>query len=197
MNTAAGILAGGQARRFNGIAKGVLRDCQGETIVQRLVRVVRQSGIEEMVLLANDPCPYESTGIPILPDLRPGHGPLGALETALKHFAATCEAVLFVPCDLPGLTACEIRPLLEAFHHGTSDAVVAQTTGGEIQPLCVVLSVTLQSKITKQLDAGRRSVIEFLKEQQIEVVEFENARPFYNINTPEDWRHWLADNAGD
>jgi molybdopterin-guanine dinucleotide biosynthesis protein A len=60
-----------------------------------------------------------------------------------------------------------------------------------------VLSVALRKYITQQLDAGRRSVIEFLRDRQIESVEFENARPFCNINTPEDWRQWLADNAGD
>jgi molybdenum cofactor guanylyltransferase len=196
MKTAAGILAGGQARRFNGIAKGLLRDRRDDTIVRRLERAIRKSGLEEIVLLTNDHHSYDSLGIPILPDLRPGLGPLAAIESGLEHFASTCEAMFFVPCDLPDLTCREIRLLLDAFFKGKSEAVVAQTRAGEIQPLCAVLSVALRSEIAKQLDAGRRSVIEFLREQQIEVVVFENARPFYNINTPEDWRHWLADDAG-
>ncbi len=195
MKIAAGILAGGQARRFSGIAKGLLRDRYGDTIVERLKRAVRQSGITEMVLLTNDHDSYNSLGIPILSDLRPGHGPLAAMETALAHFAATCDAVLFAPCDLPGLSASELRPLLEVFHNGAAQAVVAQTTAGDMQPLCAVLSVALRRKITQLLDDGRPGVIEFLRELQSETVVFENAKPFYNINTPEDWRHWLAENV--
>jgi molybdopterin-guanine dinucleotide biosynthesis protein A len=195
MNTAAGILAGGQARRFNGVAKGLLRDRNGKTIIERLESVIQQSGLADIVLLTNDPISYESSGIPILPDLRPGQGPLAAMETALEHFTATCDAVLFVPCDLPGLTTREIQPLLEAFQRSAAEAVVAKTTAGELQPLCVVLSVALRRKITQQLDAGRRSVIEFLQKQHIESVEFENTRSFCNINAPEDWRQWLFDNT--
>jgi molybdenum cofactor guanylyltransferase len=196
MKTAAGILAGGQARRFNGIAKGLLRDRRDDTIVRRLERAIRQSGLEEIVLLTNDYCSYDSLGIPILPDLRPGLGPLAAIESGLERFASSCEAMLFVPCDLPDLTCREIRLLLDVFFKGKSEAVVAQTAADEMKSLCVVLSVALRKKVTQYLDAGRRSVMEFLLELQTETVVFEDSRPFYNINTPEDWRHWLADDAG-
>jgi molybdenum cofactor guanylyltransferase len=186
-------LAGGQARRFSGIAKGLLRDGRGKTILERLQRAIRESGLVETVLLANDPSVYKTWGIPCLSDLRPGLGPLAAMETALEHFSTTCDGVLFVPCDAPGLSAQEIRPLLAAFYEGAAEAVVAQTADGEIQPLCAVLSVALLGKISQQLDAGRLSVIEFLRERQIQIVPFENAGAFYNINTPEDWQSWLSD----
>ena len=196
MKTAAGILAGGQARRFDGIAKGLLRDRHDDTIVCRLERAIRQSGLEEIALLTNDYHSYDSLGIPILPDLRPGLGPLAAIESGLEHFASSCEAMLFVPCDLPDLTYREIRLLLDVFFEGKSEAVVAQTAADKMKSFCVVLSVALRRNITQYLDAGRRSVMEFLCEQQTETVVFEDARPFYNINTREDWRHWLADDAG-
>jgi molybdenum cofactor guanylyltransferase len=196
MKTAAGILAGGRARRFNGIAKGMLRDRHDETIARRLELAIRQSGLEDIVLLTNDRLSYESLGIPILPDLRPGFGPLAAIESGLEHFASSRGAMLFVACDLPNLTTCEIRLLLDAFFNGKSEAVVAQTAEDKMQSLCMVLSVALRKQVTQHLDAGRRSVMEFLLEQRAETVVFEDARPFYNINTPEDWRHWFADDAG-
>lgn len=197
MNIAAGILAGGQSRRFNGTVKGLLHDLNGNTIVERQLRVIKESGINDVVLLTNDRAAYDALGIPILSDLRPDNGPLGGIEAALEHFATICNAVLFVPCDLPGLTAREIKSLLEAFQHGDAEAIVAQTADGELQPLCAVLSVGLRKEITHWLDSGRRSVIECLREQNTQAVVFKNARAFYNINTPEDWQRWLANNTND
>ena len=114
MKTAAGILAGGQARRFNGIAKGLLRDRRDDTIVCRLERHFRQSGLEEIVLLTNNYHSYDSLGIPILPDLRPGLGPLAAIESGLEHFASS----------LWGDVICTLRP--SEFDH-PRDSVAARS----------------------------------------------------------------------
>jgi molybdopterin-guanine dinucleotide biosynthesis protein A len=195
VNIAAGILAGGDARRFGGIAKGLLRDRHGDTIVERLARGIRQTGLAEIALLTSDRDSYKSLGMPILADLRQGQGPLAAMETALSHFAGTHEAVLFAPCDLPGLSAAEIRRLVAAFQGGRAEAVAAEIETGEMQPLCAVLSAALLKNIAGFLDDGRRSVIEFLRESQAQAVSFENAEPFFNVNAPDDWRHWLAENV--
>ena len=104
----AAILAGGLATRLDGIAKGLLPTPQG-TIIERLIAELATAGVNDTIIVANDPQPYAALGKTIIGDLRPRVGPLGGIEAALAHAGEAYDAVLLLPCDLPKIAATEIR----------------------------------------------------------------------------------------
>ncbi len=114
VRTLAAILAGGLATRLAGTAKGLLPTPQG-TIIERLLAELASAAIGDVIIVANDPQPYAALGKTIIGDLRPRVGPLGGIEAALSYAGKAYDAVLFLPCDLPNLSATEIRGLLTAF----------------------------------------------------------------------------------
>lgn len=201
----AAILAGGRATRYGGGHKGLLRLPDGRTIVERLNDEVAHAGIDAIAIMANEAEPYRDCGCPIVADLRPGMGPLCGIEAALDYFArGEREAVLFLPCDLPGIGATEISALKAAFEKACVESktpiVAARTiepaaekSGGFLwEPLCSIVHNGWLDEIRRAIDAGERNVGRLWRRLGAIAVDFNDPRPFMNINTPEDWEHWLA-----
>jgi len=190
--TVGAILAGGTASRYGGTAKGLLEVRPGRTIVEHLIEEMSAAGVAEVVIVANTPEPYERFGRKVVPDLRPGNGPLGGIETALMHYGDSRDAVLFCPCDLPGLTRREISRLLAAYRAKPGGVVVAETDDFFWHPLCSVVHNDLLPRVTEALDRGVRSVHELWRQLGAVPVHFDDETPFFNVNTPEDLARWRA-----
>ena len=79
------ILAGGQARRMNGQAKGHIRIGR-LSIIERLINEFHQAGINDLILVTNNARSYDTCGLPVIPDLRPGIGPLAGIEAGLNYY---------------------------------------------------------------------------------------------------------------
>ena len=98
---AAAILAGGRATRLHGADKGGLV-IGGRTIRDRQLDAL--SGLVDDVFLIGgppaNPGPGDRAGVPHVPDLLAGRGPLGGIQTALHH-AGDAACTLIVACDLP------------------------------------------------------------------------------------------------
>jgi len=101
---AAAILAGGRASRWQGRPKGLATLPDGRPMLAHTIAALRAVGLDDIAVIANDPTLYLHLGPPVVPDLRPGNGPLGGIEAALAHFQGRARAVLILPCDLPSLT---------------------------------------------------------------------------------------------
>jgi len=72
---------------------------------------------------------------------------------------------------------------------------VAQTPDLLWQPLCTVVHSALASAISAALDRGTRGVNKVWQMIGPSIVQFADARPFPNVNTPEDvpvWRQGAA-----
>src|SRR5580700_9663740 len=74
------------------------------------------------VMLIGDPQKYGHLGYAVLPDRRPGAGPLGGIESALSYTAADWNLV--VACDMPGISAEFLRSLLDAAERLGADALI-------------------------------------------------------------------------
>ena len=189
-STACAILAGGRANRLGGVAKGMLRLANGGTIIEHILAEAAAAGLTSMVVVANQPGAYRACGCRMVSDTRPGLGPLGGIETALLYFAGACENVLVLPCDLPAITAHEIAALRHAHLARRARLTVAQTPDLFWQPLCAVVHSALGPAISAALDRGIRSVQQVWQEIGPSAVQFADARPFLNVNTPEDMAAW-------
>ena len=178
-------LAGGKAERMDGYPKGRLT-WQGRTLIAAAVDALDQVAGETRIV-ANDAGPYRDLGRPIHPDLHPGLGPIGGLETALA--AASTPFVLVVACDMPDLSVPLLRGLRDRPEH--FDAVVP-LLGPHPEPLCARYAVRALPRVREQIAQGRRSLQTLLSVLQVERLTAEalalpaGTDSLPNINTPED-----------
>lgn len=180
------VLAGGASSRM-GRDKGLL-PFGGSTLALHIAREVERAA--GSVVLIGAPEAYGGNGRVVLPDLRPGYGPLGGMETALHVTEATWNAI--VACDLPGVRASFVRRLLEQAAASEADCVVPVTIDGRMQPLCAVYHRRCLPEVRAALDANRRKVRALLAEIRVECMRETDAAIFDNINTPEDWARYLS-----
>lgn len=186
MLISAAILAGGRASRVHGLAKGTLCLDRQVTIIERLIHHCRQAHMDSVIIVANDAEPYESFGVPIVPDKRPGTGPMAGIEAGLDHYQASAQAVLFVPCDLPFISAQEFDTLRRRFLDGAARAVFAMTGDAVWHPLCAVAHCDLLTTVSEALARGERKIRAVWREVGAEPVAFTRENAFFNVNTHAD-----------
>jgi len=177
---------------MGGVAKGGIRLGGGRTIVERLIDELAAAGVSEVILLANDPAPYLHLGRPIVPDLHAGIGPLAGIEAALGHFAGAAEAVVLLPCDLPGVTAAEIAALKRAYLAGEGRIVLAETGENFWHPLCSVVHIGMIGEVSSAIAAGEWSVRRLWRRLGAAAVHFAEEDRFFNLNAPADLADWRA-----
>lgn len=127
-----GIFVGGGGTRMGGAAKGLLAAPDGGgTLVDRAVRVLREAGVAEVVLVGRH-APYDALGLEALADEPAGIGPLGGL-VALLHRAAGGHA-LALACDMPFVTSALLARLVAA----PQAPIVAPRRADRWEPLCAL-----------------------------------------------------------
>jgi molybdopterin-guanine dinucleotide biosynthesis protein A len=193
MTPRAAVLAGGAARRYNGVPKGLLA-VGGRRILDRVVDALREATGAAPLLIAN--APDAATWRPDLAtraDARPGSGTLGGIFTAI---GAGAGPVVCVAWDMPFVRAALLRALLARLDAGPFDAVLPASSGRRgVEPLCAVYGPACGPAIARRLDAGELQAISFHADVRVgilsvaEVAAVGGAPPeeqFFNVNTPED-----------
>lgn len=190
VKVAAAILAGGGAARHSGLSKGLLEVAPGISIIDHEITQLTSAGLDEIIIVANDPEPYRHCGLQIIPDLQPGIGPLGGIEAALAHYGSCYDATLVLPCDLPGITTEEISRLQAAFINNSALVAVAVTDGFFWQPLCTIVHNASLPAVRRAIDAGQRRPLLVWRSLGALGVYFDDATPFFNVNSPQDLTRW-------
>jgi molybdopterin-guanine dinucleotide biosynthesis protein A len=190
MRVAGAILSGGEATRFAGAPKGLVEISPGAAIIAHVLEEMAASGLGEIIIVANDREPYRPFAREVVSDLRRGVGPLAGIESALTHFASSHDAVLFCPCDLPGITRREFRGLLSAFLDSAGPVVTAETDGFLWHPLCCVVRGAMLKEVRGAIDRGVRSVNALWRESGAVPVHFDDDSAFFNVNARDDLARW-------
>ena len=94
--------------------------------------------------------------------------------------------MLFVPCDLPFISAREFGTLRNRFLTGSTQAVYAVTHGSVWHPLCAIVSCDLLATISDALTRGERKIRAIWRAQGAEAVAFAQDNAFFNVNTHAD-----------
>ena len=156
-----------------------------------MIEVVRDhvAGLgRELLIVTNNPAPYDRLQVPLVGDVIPDKGPLGGIYTALS--AAAYPHVLVVACDMPWLN----RDLLVHLIHlrATADVVVPRW-GKFPEPLHAVYSKNCLKPIAAQIAAGNLKITRFFGDVSVrfvdrpEIARFDpDGRSFTNINAPDD-----------
>jgi molybdopterin-guanine dinucleotide biosynthesis protein A len=174
------ILAGGEARRMDGLDKPLLH-IAGVTVLDRIAACLCwQTGC--LALSANgDPARFGASGLVVLADAVPGLGPLAGVLSGLDWAAAEgCDALLTVPGDtpfIPGDLASRLSP-----------APSVAVSGGRVHHAVALWPVSCRGALAAHLQSGIRSVFGFARTLPMREVEFPAVPvdPFFNINTPAD-----------
>jgi len=183
------VLAGGGARRYGGLPKGLL-EVGGLRILDRVVAAVAAATGALPLLVANDPqAPAWRPDLHTIPDARPGCGSLGGIYTAVR---AGPEAVVCVAWDMPFVTT-ELLAALVAGFPGC-DAFLPESDGRRgMEPLCAVYGPACAPAIERRLGQGAFEAIGFHPDVKVGTLRLERVRLcgdpevlFFNVNRPED-----------
>jgi len=186
-NIAAAILAGGKAQRLNGLAKGNILLASGVTVIERLLSELDQVGIKEVVISGENPA-YQRYQLPMIADQRRHVGSLAGIEAGLTYYQDRFAATLFLPCDMPRITAQEIGTLINQYiAAGEKGIVFAATDVTNWHPLCAVVQNSLLADICSSIDNGIRSIKEVWRTCSAKPVFFSNKAAFTNLNNWQDF----------
>ena len=180
----AAILAGGEASRLNGLVKGKIVLPCGQTIIEHLLSELALVSLREVIIVANDANHYVNYGRKVIPDLQKGLGPLAGIASALTYYANIHQATLFLPCDLPYISALEINALKNFYCN--SDVPIVHAKTRIAHPLCAIVSNSLLGAICASIDCGERNVSAVWRKLGCAALAFADEKPWVNINTPTD-----------
>jgi len=200
---AAAILAGGRATRLHGVDKGGLV-IGGRTIRDRQLDAL--SGLVDDVFLVGGPaadpsaCSWsdDRAGVPHVPDLVAGRGPLGGIQTALHH-AGDAACTLIVACDLPFVARPFLAFLLARALEADAADVVVPRSGDRLHPLCATYNRRVREVVDRRVASGALAVQALFDEVRVDIVEPEVVATFdpegimfWNVNTPDEYERACA-----
>lgn len=185
----AAILAGGQSRRLGGRNKASLQVGGASVLDHQLARLRRV--VDRTIIIANDREAFRASGVPVIQDLTPDAGALGALYTAVH--AARTDRTLVMACDMPFVSEPLLAFLVEAGR--TADIVIPRTARG-YEPLCATYSRRSAGELLRLVEEKRFTLSEVALIPGLTIRELgpDELKPFgpeevlfFNINTPDDY----------
>ncbi len=178
------VLVGGRSSRM-GRDKALLP--YADTVLARHVaEIVKQA--TGAVTLIGPPQTYRELGYPVIPDLRPGLGPLAGIETALAH--SRTEWNLVVACDMPRITPELLAGAIQRTADSRADCIVPLSAGGRQEPLCAMWRRSCLGAVRESLNLTRNAIKKLLPGLDVEFWQPSGEGWSENLNTPEDWeRH--------
>jgi molybdopterin-guanine dinucleotide biosynthesis protein A len=186
------ILAGGRSRRLGGLNKAALElaPSGGASVLDRQLARLRRV-VDLTIIIANDAQAFRATGVPVIPDLRPDGGAIGALHTAI-HSAQT-DRTLVMACDMPFVSEALLAHLVEAGRN--VDIAIPRTSRG-YEPLCATYSRRTAGELLRLVEEKRFKLSDVVLIPGLTIREIgpEELAPFgpadvlfFNINTPDDY----------
>jgi CTP:molybdopterin cytidylyltransferase MocA len=128
VTVAALVLAAGAGSRYG--APKALVELDGERLVDRAIRVLRQGGIIPTYVVQGAAVLTDLSGAEVVdnPDWPSGMG--SSLRAGISALPAAVQAVVVVPVDQPGLTAAALGRVLAAAQGDRQQALVVATYAG-------------------------------------------------------------------
>lgn len=179
------IIAGGKSGRFG--SDKSLYSYEGKTLIQHVFSAISPV-FNDVVIIANDSGKFSFLGLPVIPDIIPGLGPIGGIYTAVQKLES--ERIFIFPCDMPFLNTEFIRYMTEI--PDIYDIVVPEISG-YYQPLHAIYSKNCITAIRRNIDAGDYRMSGFFEGYNIRAVGEDEIgfyddpeKMFRNVNFRED-----------
>lgn len=178
------LLAGGKSSRM-GTEKGLV-ELSGRKLID--IGIGLLSNLCDRILISSNSEFYRYTGLEIIPDIKPGIGPMGGLYSALM--SSTSRANLVISVDQPFLTPGFLDFLLEQLVG--FQAAVPCWGEEHYEPLSAGYDISVLSSIESFIQKGNFKLPDLFKEISINRLnvnikqEFYHPNMFFNINSPHD-----------
>ena len=195
------LLAAGEGARLGGRAKGAI-EIEGEPLLIRGLRVLRQVGIDEVVVVTGH---YQSDVAPLLTQAHSlfdddclvevaqptaDHSQSDSLRLGVKSLSQEIDAVMVLPVDMPALTREDLVALIGAYKHADPGIEFVGPIVGARPGNPVLFSRRIASQIARgEGDFGSGA----WRHQRPEwLLEWQTANLHYvtDIDTPEDLDRW-------
>lgn len=178
------ILAGGQARRMNGINK-LLQKFDDEIQLLKIHQQLKSRVSQVWISSHRDHSIYERLlpSIQVYQDDEAGfQGPLMGMKSAWAHVQV--DYVLFVPCDVTFIPNKVISRLHQALQRDPRcEVAVAAINGKALFPFCLLKRSSLP-KLMQHLEQNQRSLKQCFADLHMQVARFQNhALFFHSINS--------------
>lgn len=148
------ILAGGQSRRM-GCDKARIK-LRGQSLLLRAVATARRAGAAEVFVSGRKEADYTDANCPVLLDTKPGLGPLGGIERALREMTSPLLLVLAV--DLPYVTPAFLQKLASRCDAETGIVPRGQSS---LEPLVAVYPKRCVVLVRDALAQGQLAACDF------------------------------------
>lgn len=171
------ILIGGLSERM-GRDKALIERPDGTRQIDHIVALAKS--VSGNVFLSARDSDARDTGLPVIADLEPGAGPLGALASASTAYPGTW---LVLGCDLFLLDESTLRFLID--HHDPANGATAFLNRIDLrpEPLCAIYeasSICQAAEFSEQTRCARK----FLESLQPTLLELPHPAALDNANTP-------------
>lgn len=176
--------------RMGGVDKG-LQTLQGKPMIAHVILRL-QPQVDRIMINANqNQDRYREFNVPVWSDEENNFaGPLAGMQAGLIHCETTY--LLTVPCDTPVLPTDLVARLATALDQSKADIAVANTKHNDLiqrQPVFCLMKKTVLTNLTAALERGVRKVDQWLAENKLVDVVFDEEAAFANINTLEELKH--------
>lgn len=188
---AAAILAGGRARRMDGLDKSRLL-VEGRAIIVRQLDALQRL-TPDVFIVATGAERFADLAVPVVADALPDAGALGGLYTAL--ISARAGWIVVIACDMPFVTAGALDALVaEAVAAGAdgADGAWARSARG-VEPLFACYRTSAATRLRELIERGERRLTAagtVLTMREVDVSQLDthgSDRLLTNLNTPEDY----------
>ena len=181
------ILAGGQARRMNGLNK-LLQKFDDQIQLIKIHQQLKSDVAQVWINSHRDDSIYQKIipSIHCYQDDEQGFlGPLMGMKSAWSHVQA--DYVLFVPCDVTYIPPKVILKLhLALAKNSLAEVAYVEMNGTALYPFCLVKRSSLAS-FTHHLEQKQRSLKHCFADLHAQVAHFTNhALFFHSINSPDE-----------
>jgi len=182
------IIAGGQSQRFGGGYK-TLHNFSNVSLLERILKNLKNLNIEIVLNVNSNENQFLKTGLSIIKDeIKNFQGPLAGIYSSMKwvlNNKKDIEWIFTSPSDTPFLNDNLVNKFLNTKYLSNTKIVLAKDSN-KIHPVIGFWHVSLLKSLEKFFEADSRKIMNWVEEQNYELVNFKNKNYFFNINSKSD-----------
>lgn len=167
--------------------KGLI-EISGKPMILHIIEMLKYNDYAFSVIANTDG--YDKWGVPIIQDIIPEKGPMGALHTAFHY--TNKKYILLLGCDSPFLPFAVVSRLIA---NTENNCIIVTKSRNSIHPLPAVYPVSLKNKVQGCIASHHLKMQKLIQEsshKEIEMDDLEEEFPngFINFNEPKDILKW-------
>ncbi len=183
MKITAIILAAGFSTRMK--QNKLLMEIEGERIIDRVIKTVKASDFDEVLLIVNKSFPEFSNGLKVIVNQKSHLGVSTSIKAGVECAASDSEGLAFIMGDQPFITVSTLGAIIDKFREDTTKIVIPVFNGKSGSP--VIFPVELKAELASlKGDTGGKTVIAQHRDL-VTYIKFDDIKELTDIDTMESY----------